>query len=130
MRNKSGVSVKYMCWCKKGSFGDFCDYTEEMRHCAEDVCNHHGIIDPINFVRFNKCVCQCEEFYSGDNCEIISPCRDMECINDGVCKLNSTGQPYCQCPNNLHLSSNETRVFGLFKLEEFINVCRGSLRND
>jgi hypothetical protein len=44
-------------------------------------------------------------------CENVSPCRDFECINEGECKLKPNGEPYCECPNSLKLSSS-ARVFG------------------
>jgi hypothetical protein len=64
---KDPVKVKYMCWCKKGFTGDFCDYTEKMRECAEDYCNHHGIINLRSFKDKDKCSCECEKYYSGNN---------------------------------------------------------------
>lgn len=57
----------FRCWCKHGTYGDFCDYTEEMRICSEDVCNHHGIINVRTFNETTKCECKCEEYYSGSN---------------------------------------------------------------
>lgn len=81
-----------------------------MRHCAEDKCNHHGIVKPNLFKIKNKtqdersseCKCHCEEFYSGDDCEIISPCRDMDCINNSTCVLNDNlGTAKCECPKQV-----------------------------
>ncbi|KAI6191463.1 hypothetical protein M3Y97_00230700 [Aphelenchoides bicaudatus] len=102
--SNSSLTLKYKCWCKKGTTGDFCEYTEEMRQYAEDHCNHHGIVDIKNFT--NDALCKCEENYFGPNCENVSPCRDFECINLGVCKLNATNQSYCECPKSLEFSPN------------------------
>lgn len=59
-----------MCWCKPGYMGDFCEYNQKMRECAEDVCNYHGIISSKTFDNETKCECQCENYYSGQS---VSP---------------------------------------------------------
>ena len=38
--------------------------------------------------------CYCTEDYSGDYCEIYTPCKNVECYNDGVCEDGE-----CQCLN-------------------------------
>ncbi|KAF7633194.1 hypothetical protein Mgra_00007382 [Meloidogyne graminicola] len=116
------LNIKYMCWCKYGYEGAFCEFSEGMRCCAEDFCNYHGLIDYTEFFikkkgKFDKklnkykftpqcdeavCTCICEEFYSKeDNCSTVDPCRDLQCINGGIClsKGNATyKEAYCKCP--------------------------------
>lgn len=93
-----------------------------MRHCAEDKCNHHGIVKPtLSIINNNKneiienkeCKCECEEFFSGDNCEIISPCRDKTCLNNGTCVVNEvTGKSECKCPTGIQLFNKFTTISG------------------
>ncbi|KAI6227187.1 hypothetical protein M3Y95_00700300 [Aphelenchoides besseyi] len=109
--NGSGVEPvisrsEYRCWCKRGFYGQYCDYTESMRKCAEDICRHHGLVEYTNEDNRLTCSCRCEPFYSGENCEIVSPCRDHICVNGGICQLNSTGNPHCECPTTVQLSPN------------------------
>ncbi|CAD5227872.1 unnamed protein product [Bursaphelenchus okinawaensis] len=77
--------VHYKCWCKKGFYGDTCDFTEGMRQCTEEQCNGHGIVNPEQ-LHEEGCKCHCEEYYTGDHCDLIIPCKDQECINGGKCE--------------------------------------------
>ncbi|CAK5010533.1 unnamed protein product [Meloidogyne enterolobii] len=116
------LNVKYMCWCKYGNEGAFCEFTEGMRCCAEDHCNYHGLIDYTDVFVKKKgkfdlktlkykfkpvceevvCKCVCEEFYNAeDNCSTPDPCRDLECVNRGICKTKMNGTEkigVCDCP--------------------------------
>uniref|UniRef100_A0A915CUE1 EGF-like domain-containing protein n=1 Tax=Ditylenchus dipsaci TaxID=166011 RepID=A0A915CUE1_9BILA len=104
------MSVKYECWCQHGFEGTFCEFSEGMRRCSEDKCNHHGIVVPFyqgsdrSEQEGLECKCHCEEGYSGDECEYVSPCRDFQCTNNGTCKIDSKdGTAYCQCPASVEL---------------------------
>lgn len=88
-----------------------------MRHCVEDKCNHHGIVKPNlgNKTQIVKCKCHCEEFYSGDECQIISPCRDLNCVNNGSCILNyKLNTAECECPKHIEFLPVEVKGFILF----------------
>uniref|UniRef100_A0A7E4USD2 EGF-like domain-containing protein n=1 Tax=Panagrellus redivivus TaxID=6233 RepID=A0A7E4USD2_PANRE len=92
------VTIRYQCWCQFGFYGPFCEFSEKLRHCASETCSGHGIVDITASGDTSKCQCHCEPFYSGPNCETVSPCRDFECTNQGVCKLKPDGTPFCECP--------------------------------
>uniref|UniRef100_A0A914HML9 EGF-like domain-containing protein n=1 Tax=Globodera rostochiensis TaxID=31243 RepID=A0A914HML9_GLORO len=101
------VTAEYQCWCKLGFEGDFCEFSEGERCCVEDHCNHHGLItdlfhasDAQTCDSGKHCNCTCEENYTGSNCEQVSPCRDLECLNEGKCVFNASvsDEAHCQCP--------------------------------
>lgn len=85
-----------------------------MRHCSEESCSGHGIV----LIKETKnllfeCQCHCEENYSGKNCEIVSPCRDLECANHGKCVINKKEEAECKCPTKVELIK-DVKIFGNF----------------
>ncbi|KAI1729024.1 EGF-like domain-containing protein [Ditylenchus destructor] len=98
------IEVNYECWCRKGYTGSFCEFSEEMRKCSEDQCNHHGLVLPFQDSHGEiECKCHCEKFYSGDQCEIIHPCRDIKCMNGGSC---DDSDAKCSCPKVVEILSS------------------------
>lgn len=78
-----------------------------MRQCSEESCSGHGYVIPkeTNSSTFH-CECLCEEHYSGEHCEIVSPCRDVECFNRGKCVVNSSQEAECKCSREVQLFIN------------------------
>jgi hypothetical protein len=69
------------CYCEPNWVGDVCNGCTQMSKCG--IC---GISDD---------ECPCAEGFSGPNCNIISPCYNMQCLHGGMCNTN-TG--LCDCP--------------------------------
>ncbi|KAE9547962.1 hypothetical protein FO519_008823, partial [Halicephalobus sp. NKZ332] len=85
-----------------------------MRKCSEESCSGHGYVLPKNMNSSDfRCECLCEENYSGNRCEIVSPCRDVECFNRGKCFLNSDQEAECRCSTEIQLFG-DTVISGNF----------------
>uniref|UniRef100_A0A1I7SB39 EGF-like domain-containing protein n=1 Tax=Bursaphelenchus xylophilus TaxID=6326 RepID=A0A1I7SB39_BURXY len=95
------IPVSYKCWCKEGFHGDLCEYTEEMRECVENHCNGHGILTFEDFETTKCGDCVCEQNYMGEHCELVSPCKDIDCTNEATCELDAKGEAECKCPAEL-----------------------------
>uniref|UniRef100_A0A914PR67 EGF-like domain-containing protein n=1 Tax=Panagrolaimus davidi TaxID=227884 RepID=A0A914PR67_9BILA len=84
-----------------------------MQHCVEESCSGHGIVK-LGTKNF-KCECHCEENYSGEKCETISPCRNLECTNNGKCVISpETGEAKCECPKSSEIYLIEAEIKGEF----------------
>lgn len=69
----------------------------------EDRCNHHGILVAAENEDAAHCKCRCEKYYSGEECETVNPCRDLDCINNGSCVLGNDETAHCECPTAVEL---------------------------
>jgi len=80
--------------------------------CKSDSCSGHGICSDSS----GKVVCTCDTGYTGTYCESCAsgyhrentlcvkdnPCNGVTCSNHGVCKLDSLGNPKCECDSGYH----------------------------
>uniref|UniRef100_A0A1I7U097 Neurogenic locus Notch protein n=1 Tax=Caenorhabditis tropicalis TaxID=1561998 RepID=A0A1I7U097_9PELO len=76
-------------------------------YCGEPV---ECLVNGTECKNGGKCVflltstsCECPEGFTGINCEISNSyrsrptCSDIRCQNGGSCKLDASGEPYCEC---------------------------------
>jgi hypothetical protein len=87
----------------------YCVYNNK---CKPESCNGHGVCDDSS----GKVVCTCDVGYAGIYCENCAsgyhrensicvkdnPCSGVTCSNHGVCKLDSLGNPRCECESGYH----------------------------
>ena len=87
------------------SFGVMCNIP-----CNQNDCNNHGTASGIK----PDCICNCNDGWSGNNCNIFSPspspesssapttdpCNPNPCQNDGFCEVTQEDYPndyFCHC---------------------------------
>ncbi|CAL1296937.1 unnamed protein product [Larinioides sclopetarius] len=79
------------CRCDDGK-KDFDDIEKKCKNiCKSDEdCGIYGTCDKYSF-------CRCLERVSGDYCEVIEKCRNMDCGTGTNCTLGSDGEAHCKC---------------------------------
>lgn len=93
-----------ICVCKEGFVGKRCQLKDP---CLSSSCSDHGscyaIFQLINNVEEVNFYCQCNNGYSGRNCEVTEmPCLSNPCHNNGICvnNDNKNGDGFtCICMN-------------------------------
>jgi hypothetical protein len=61
--------------------------------CARVSCNYGTCINEGTSYR-----CECQRGYEGSACDRhIDPCSNFVCYHEGVCHIQESNQPVCQC---------------------------------
>lgn len=87
------VAGNASCACDLGYIksGDTCKYAP----CTITDCFNGGVCEEDSLTHEAHCLCPPE--YMGEHCEKFNPCYGFPCGEHGVCAVDSSGLPYCDC---------------------------------
>ena len=104
---KVGSCEKNICVCKKGFYGDTCEYSE----CSSDLPQFHQCNKGICLVHFNRTdefKCMCDAHSEGALCDV--PICDDYCYNNGECKY-TLGEYNNKTKNFVKIEPNITCMY-------------------
>ncbi|XP_055898021.1 protein crumbs-like isoform X3 [Biomphalaria glabrata] len=92
----SDMVNNYTCMCNQGYQGQDC--SQDIDECAlnTSLCNKGTCANTEPFYH-----CNCGTDYLGDHCQLVNPCANVTCLNQGTCQFkNNTSSDFtyvCTC---------------------------------